>query len=282
MDEAIITSIDDLNLSYRRIRDFKEEFLTNFFFNPFVFSIWIKHHLVRKISFGKTDFILRVDLNFQHLYYCSPSESSLQKDFIQLMNHIKDKTITIDIIGNESSVQVVADLFIQNGCFPYTSLVRMSRNQLTDTSDSMIKDASISKASDEDLIRIKYLLYKYFDVYSEQLPHIDELNDWFRKGNILLCKNGKTIQGFLIFDEIGFTSYLRYWFVHPDHREKRIGSKLMKSFFWETQRAKRHLFWVISSNDNAIKRYIHYGFLREDMVDIILTNKKELYGTGSR
>jgi hypothetical protein len=198
MDEAIITSIDELNLSYRRIRDFKEGFLTNFFFNPFVFSIWIKHHLIRKMSFGKTDFILRDDLNFRHLYYCSASESSLQKDFFQLLSHIKENTITIDIIGDESSARVVADLFLHNGCFPYTSLVRMSRNQMADTSSSVTKDDCVSKASDEDLIGINYLLYKYFDVYSEQLPHIDELNDWYRKGNILLCKNSKTIQGFLI------------------------------------------------------------------------------------
>lgn len=37
---------------------------------------------------------------------------------------------------------------------------------------------------------------------------------------------------------------------------------------------KRQMHWVISTNDNAIKRYKHYGYIAESLYDYVLLNKK--------
>ena len=68
------------------------------------------------------------------------------------------------------------------------------------------------------------------------------------------------------------TLYLRYWFTHPDFRDRKVGSRLLRRFFEEGKDTKRQLFWVIRSNKNAIKRYRHYGFKEENMLDFVLRN----------
>ncbi|MBA4320402.1 MAG: N-acetyltransferase, partial [Flavobacterium sp.] len=40
---------------------------------------------------------------------------------------------------------------------------------------------------------------------------------------------------------------------------------------------KRQLFWVIKSNENAIKRYLHYGFKEEKMYNFVMINKNIRY-----
>jgi ribosomal protein S18 acetylase RimI-like enzyme len=277
MTERKVISSNDLYNTLKRIRDFKEGFITNYFLNPSVASIWIKHKLLKNISINKTDFLLRSDNGFAHLYFCSTSEISLISDLSEFMTNNKDRIFTADILGNESWTKEIADHFLKVGFFNYTSLIRMTRNQQKSTRASFVLEGNIEKAQDSDLMKISNLLNKYFDRYSDQLPHVDELKGWIDKGCILLYKRENNIQGFIIFEDIGFTSYLRYWFVHPDYREKRIGSKLINSFFYETQNATRHLFWVNSTNENAIKRYLHFGFLPGDLVDLILINKQIKY-----
>ena len=76
--------------------------------------------------------------------------------------------------------------------------------------------------------------------------------------------------GFLIYELKATTLYLRYWFTHPDYRDRKVGSRLLCRFFEEGKDTKRQLLWVIRTNDNAIKRYRHYSFVEENMYDYIM------------
>ena len=89
-------------------------------------------------------------------------------------------------------------------------------------------------------------------------------------------KNTNDIKGFIIYEDMGYTAYIRYWFVHPDYRDQGIGTKLITSVFQKTQKATRYLFWVNRNNDNAMKRYLHYGFLPEDLNDNIVINRPQI------
>jgi GNAT superfamily N-acetyltransferase len=115
--------------------------------------------------------------------------------------------------------------------------------------------------------QIHSILEQYFDKYSEQLPLQTELDQWIINNNIFIVTEEKKIIGFVIFENIGVTAYLRYWFTHPDYRNRKIGSILLKRFFYECRASKRQLFWVISTNENAIMRYKHYGFAAEQLLD---------------
>ena len=78
----------------------------------------------------------------------------------------------------------------------------------------------------------------------------------------------------MIYEKNPSTLYLRYWFVHPDYQDKKVGSDLMNVFLKRGKDTKRQLLWVRQDNENALARYHHYGFKKDDMCDYILTNKQ--------
>lgn len=54
-----------------------------------------------------------------------------------------------------------------------------------------------------------------------------------------------------------------------------IGSSLYKKVMFESKNIKRQMLWVVSDNENAIKRYEHYGFKLDRFIDnvMIINNK---------
>jgi len=83
------------------------------------------------------------------------------------------------------------------------------------------------------------------------------------------------VGGVLVFEVIGFTSLLRYWYVNPAYRDQGIGAQLIRTFFQLSRGTKRILLWVVSNNGDAIARYQHYAFTRERLVDCVLTKKAD-------
>ena len=128
----------------------------------------------------------------------------------------------------------------------------------------------VCPASENDLEEISDCLHEYFDERLEQIPYDEELLEYIKNGYVLVVKNADKLSGFLIFEKNASTLYLRYWFTRPEYREHGIGAKLLRQFFHEGLSTKRQILWVIEENENAIKRYVHYGFRNEDMHDYIM------------
>ena len=129
----------------------------------------------------------------------------------------------------------------------------------------------------DESLKVFELLKEHFDPKAEQLPTPEEIHQWCNNKNILIYKNEEKVAGFIIYQLIGLTLYLKYWFVLPQYREKKIGSKLFNYFLSYGQDSKRQLFWVIQSNENAIVRYEHYGFNKEKMFNYVLINNSLKY-----
>ena len=113
-------------------------------------------------------------------------------------------------------------------------------------------------------------MYAFFDEQTEQIPYYEELLNYVSQGHVLVCEEDGMMAGFLIYELNTTTLYLRYWFTHPDFRDKKVGSRLLRRFFDEGKDTKRQLFWVIRTNENAIMRYRHYGFTEENMYDYVM------------
>lgn len=153
----------------------------------------------------------------------------------------------------------------------YNKLIRMSR--MTPQDDTFVLNDKVEIGSIEDANQVRELLLMNFDIKCEQIPYQEEIDQYAKDKRILVYKENSEVYGFVIFESNRSTHYLRYWFVHPEHRDKKIGSMLLNRFFYEGNNTRRQLFWVITNNENAIKRYRHYGFQEEDLYDIVLSNK---------
>ncbi|MEG0736131.1 MAG: GNAT family N-acetyltransferase [Longicatena sp.] len=208
--------------------------------------------------------------NFLNLFYCATNKEQLSISLFQLRNNRLNSKFVVDIIGDISTIELFSDLFLQYGYEQYTELFRMSRiiAQVDEDRFSLVDYACV-----DDAHLIAELLNMYFDPLCEQLPLLEEVYTWIKQKHLLVTKDKNIITGFLIFDLIGKTSYLRYWFTHPEYRDKKIGSLLLRKFFVESRDCRRQLFWVLKNNDNAIKRYEHYGFKAELIHDKVLISK---------
>jgi len=255
------------------LRAYKEGFITNFYFNEDKCILLIKKNCLFLLKYEKCNFVLFKEDDFYHLYFISVSSKQLCIALERLATDYSGVTFVADIVGSNVVVTEFTEFFEQYGFEKYSKLFRMSRIKAVEP--DVESDSSIEYATPEWASQIKNLLNTYFDKYSEQIPFPEEINQWINDKRIIGIHENKRIIGFVIFEINGLTSYLRYWFVSPEHRDKKIGSALLRRFFYECRNTKRGLFWVIDSNENAIARYEHYGFKSELLFDQVLIKRQK-------
>lgn len=267
-----VYSFEEVQYLFNEIRNLRRGVITNFYPDHFRISLWCQYDSLFYIHYTDTIIFLRKREQFTNLFYCSVSEEALNNVLSVFFNKYDDLIIVTDLVGNES-LTTCKQLFLKEGFQEYTSLVRMSRIGIPLFIEGRTEEAEICEATLKDIPFLKKLFVSYFDPYSEQIPLEEELEQWINVRHILVKRIEKKIVGFLIYDLTGITLYLRYWFVHPDYRDMKIGSALLHEFLFRGKYSKRQLFWVITSNENAIKRYVHYGFSVEKMFDYVLIKK---------
>lgn len=265
-----IQSFDQLLQISESIKGKQKGYVTNFYHNSNKVTLWAKHRMLIYFLIEDTLFVLKENNNFYSIFYFTTNVEQLTTAISLLRLKIPGKTLVADIIGNERSLTNIESAFIINSFNPYASLRRMSKANLEKETDF---SSNIEYAIPEDALSIELLLKKHFDPLCEQIPLLEEIIEWIELQHILVYKVDKLIAGFLIFDLNGVTAYLRYWFTQPEYREKKIGSQLLRKFFIESNPTKRQLFWVIEQNENAIKRYRHYGFEFENLFDKVLISQ---------
>ncbi len=260
-------SIEQLRALSSEVRALRKGFLTNFYLDEAKHAIWISKGDCFIEHIGETLFIIKPSPTFWNVFYCSTTNEQLSSDIHQFQLAHAGQTMMFDVVGREAQCQPLVEMFRENGCIEATSLVRMIR--LADPMD-YTEDASIRLASESDIPIVSQLLHDYFDARTEQIPYDEELEDYACQGHVLICEEQGCVAGFLIYELNATTLYLRYWFTHPDFRDRKVGSRLLRRFLEEGKDTKRQIFWVIRTNENAIKRYKHYGFKEENMFDYVM------------
>ena len=254
------------------IKSYKKGFITNFYVAEAQCCTFINKQLLFLVKMQECVFILRKNHEFYHIYYIATSKEVLAQSLKAFTEKYSNDILVSDIIGTMSAVDDIATTYEPFGFEKYIRLYRMSRTKNLDEPQQL--DERVEYASMEYAKQIKNLLEQYFDPYSEQIPLIEEIQRWIEIRKILIIVEKEKVIGFVIFEINGITSYLRYWFTHPEHRDKKVGSALLRQFFHECKATKRQLFWVIESNKNAITRYKHYGFEQELLFDQIMIKNK--------
>lgn len=265
-----VQSIEQLQQLPAEIRSLCRGFITNFFLDPAKHGLWIAKGDCQTERMGNTLFIIKQSPTFWNVFYCSTTLDCFSHDLSGFIAQHSNVTMMFDIVGRDVQCQPVVELFRNKGCKEATSLVRMTR--MTSPME-YIADSSIRKATENDIPEVSQLLHTYFDEQTEQIPYDEELLDYARQGHVLVCEEEGKMVGFLIYELNATTLYLRYWFTHPDYRDRKVGSRLLRRFFEEGKDTKRQLFWVIRTNENAIVRYRHYGFAEENMYDYVMQYK---------
>ena len=246
----------------------KGRILSNFFPDERRMTRWCENGSFTYEERGETTFFVRRQETFSSLYFLSASVDALARDLNWLMKDYSGRLV-VDVLGRDAVREPLEVAFKNMGFTILTTLQRMSRRT---PDDKYVHESGINVAKMDETAIIHNLLATNFIAEEEQLPSLDEVHDWIAAEAIFVARDetGQDITGFVIFDLSPAALYLRYWFVSPGARGGGIGGKLMRSMFAAGLDTKRQYFWVKTDNENAIKRYRHYGFEFEELKDTVL------------
>lgn len=261
-----IESFEKINILANNIRSLRKGYLTNFFPNKEKHTLWIEKEELFFISFPGCHFLLHLTASVQNLFFIAATEEELTKS-LKIFLPLFPQQLVVDIVGNEKTINL-KELFLNQGFNEYETLYRMSRTGAVKYNEA--PDTRVVFAEKSDCKPLLNMLHSFFNPLSEQLPCYEEIMDFITNQRVLVFRDAGKICGFIIFEINGMTLYLRYWFVLPEYRDKKIGAKLFNEFLRAGHDTQRQLFWVIAHNENAIKRYLHYGFNPEKIFDYVL------------
>lgn len=265
-----ILFIEQLRTLPAEVRAKRQGFLTNFYLDETKHSLWIEKGVCEYEWVSDTLFVVKKSDSFWNVFYCTTTMKELSSDLLEFKSRHPEVIMMFDIVGRDLQCTSLVKLFEGVGFTEATSLVRMVR--MTEPMD-YVPDSSIRRAKTDEATIIHQLLHQFFNEKTEQIPFVEELEGYAKEGHILVCEESGNLAGFLIYEINATTIYLRYWFTLPDFRDKKVGSRLLRRFFEEGKNTKRQLFWVIRNNENAIKRYKHYGFAEENMYDFVMQSR---------
>ena len=243
--------------------------VTNFFPDDGRMSAWCRDGAFYEACCGDTQFFVRRQPTFSNVYFMSRSADALGGNWKTFLSENGNGKWIVDLIGPDRIRQPLENVMSGVGFMRFTTLQRMGRKTPEDVVEG---SPDVERAALDDAGIIKELLDAFFIAEEEQIPSIDEIRKWIEAQSLYVMRGGvaNPIDGFVIFDLSPSTLYLRYWFVHPSARGKGIGGRLLKAMFAAGRNTKRQYFWVKTDNDNAIKRYQHYGFQFEPMKDVVM------------
>ena len=258
----IIESWGDMLTQVAAARN-KGYMVTNFFPTECRVSEWCESGSFFMHDTDVCKFFLRKQKDFSSLFYMVGDDSCLLAAVEEIMGIVDAKQVVVDIVGPEVVRQKARNAFVAAGFSQISELVRMSRK----TPRNNLKiESNVSVADHLDIPVLMQAFANHFNPLIEQLPSKRELEYWIDRKEVLVARDEDGVaHSFIIFDLAPASLYLRYWFVSPDYRNQGLGSRLANCMFAKATFTKRQYLWVITDNDNAIKRYEHYGFSRESI-----------------
>lgn len=252
------------------------DWVTNYFPNEDALGYWISIQRFYYEKIGDTVFFFRSDSDFLHLHYVSPSYEELGRGLQALVG--RPEILVADVITNEEARLTPIKVFQDHGFHLYSTLARMSKLG-GPSAQSMAFDQEVRFAEKKDGGTIRGILVENFDRFAEQIPSVYEIERDIERNHFLVCEIKGILIGLLHFENVGLTSHLKRWFVDENYRGRYIGSKFLRSYHFLSKNAKRFILWVIDLNENAVKRYSHYDYQKDGLVDTIYVNKGHLrYG----
>ena len=242
--------------------------LTNFFPNPARLDEWCVAGSLTLVTRGETLFLLRDQEAFVTLYFVTPSAEMLKVDTTAVLAILPGRRVIVDVVGADAMRLPLHHALEGAGFKIIGELQRMGRK----TPQEVYQPSeAVHIASDSEVVQVLNLLQRYFNQEVDQLPSLQELISLRENQSILVETNAKgEVLGFVIFELTPASFYWRYWLVLPSVRGIGVGRNLSRTAFAKAATSKRQYLWVLTNNETAVTRHLHYGFAFEPMKDVVL------------
>lgn len=225
-----------------------------------------------KYEFRKEDGLItlfrKTHYRFKQMFFFLDKEYLCKKADVFYENDLFISEVIFSETQKEQN-KAITNWLKKNENFHYRTFIRMFK-----VDKPNLKNIDFSKIENpnlEDLNEIKCQLEINFDILSERIPSLIELEK-LRESTYIIKENNK-LAAILISEKKGKTEELRYWLVLPNYRSFGYGGLLMNFFLNSNNETARYTLWVDISNIDAIKKYEHYGFQKDRLVNKIFINK---------
>jgi ribosomal protein S18 acetylase RimI-like enzyme len=255
-----------------RVRRADAGSVTNWFATHERIDYWIARNSLALLQGERALLILRRDSGFQRVYHFAADLEALSAVLRYSSGELAASgVLTTDLIGRSLDVDPIALVYRESGFADHNCLVRMIRMAAPEEVAESEPDVEFAKAT--DVAAVADFLGRLLDPYTDQIPDENEIREASARRNIILVRRGGSVSGLILFETMGLTSHLRYWYVDGSARNQGIGARLIRQFFRLSIGSKRVILWVVGDNSDAISKYRHYGFRLETLVDRIMIRR---------
>lgn len=266
-----VRTVDEVFNAVQKVKAGAPAFCTNFFPAQKKLEGWIQHGELMSECRDGAAFLFKKDRNLQRFYFCAASVGMLQREIANLPVLKTDPVVT-DLVGSETALDEVMKSLEAVGFRRYSHLQRMARASRPITASASGADAPVVFAEAADSRAILDLLESSFDRYADQVPMLYEIDAAIEAKQVLTIKYDGGLAAMLFFETQGFTSTIRYWVVADQFQSRRLGASLIRHYFATQSAVRRFILWVVATNENAVKKYRHYGYAPDGLVDHVLAN----------
>lgn len=260
------------NSKISTIKDNSKNYTTNFYIAINEVEKWMSKKEITVLHEEPQLLIwTRTETGCRRLYFLGDADSL--KKCINKCNFKGHLPLVADIIGQENDIAKMSSIFLQKKFTKRTKLVRLSMNLNKSDNDLPCKKEDniiINHLDKNDIAEVERMFSDYFDICADQIPNREDIRQGIANSEIIVEPYDKGIKGFVWFERKKLTSLIRYWCVDKKFRGFGIGSILMAKYFSLTLSSPRHLLWVKEENENALKRYLHYGYKPDGIEDLVL------------
>lgn len=268
-------SVEEVFAAIEQSKEKATAFCTNFFPAKSKLEAWIEQKTLKVQSSPETTFFLRRDRDFWHLYFCARDPDALGASLKKLAE-LKTERVVLDVLGKREELAALLPALTAAGLQPYKELVRMARGAATQEEFAQFPDefkARPSVAERGDGQAVLALIESAFDPYAKQIPSLDEIESAIEACQILIVRQGQDPAGLLFFETRGVTSTLRFWAMARKFRDLHLGSTLMRHYLISQAVVRRFVLWVNADNEDALRKYRHYHYATDGVVDCVLANE---------
>jgi ribosomal protein S18 acetylase RimI-like enzyme len=265
-----VNTVGEVLDAVRRIKTGATGFCTNLFPSPQKLQSWVDHHELFSEPRDGATFFFKKDRDFWHLYFCAADLPGLRQA-MNLVPQITTEPVVADLVGVDAALGELLPSLETAGFRRYARLQRMSRAGTGDEAGRAVDDPTVF-AEKHDSPAVLELIESLFDRYGEQLPMPYEIESAVDNHQVVAVKRDDTVAGILFFETQGLASAVRFWAVAEKFQSSGVGSALMRRYLQVHSDVRRFTLWVNANNQNAIRKYEHYRYAPDGLVDCILAN----------
>lgn len=261
-------NVDSIYAEIERIHRSAAVYETNFYAGKESIEKWISWNQLEAVRTDHVLLLLRKSKFSRQIYYFTDDAACLKGVLAELTDMV-DK-LNIDFLGKEDARK---EIFEAAGFCYYITLRRMNRFQM-DGEDQTLDYGEY--AVREDVGQICGILEKTMDLKSDQVPGIQEIEDYIsRREAIVVRKEGtQDIISCILWTRKGRGMAWNYWALNPDYKGTTYSIYLLDAYLRLNGAVRRTTLFVRDGNP-ARAIYERIGFQHDGLNDYVYCYRKK-------